>query len=202
MIDFYQGGGIRHMEVKLLLLVARNFGSLGPILQKEIYFDYYNLVYGAVMCMVRDHATTEDILQESFIKIIKNIPQLDTESKLKAWIKVVVRNTTYNYLRKNKRNRIEIDSESVFINDNVEFSTNSGATEEQVELKTMVEVIGKLIENIQPEFRTLIEMRWKQDLSYKEIGEELGLSEDAVKYKLHRARELIKKKFLKEWGEY
>jgi RNA polymerase sigma-70 factor (ECF subfamily) len=44
-------------------------------------------------------------------------------------------------------------------------------------------------------------MRWKYDMSYKEIAEVLGTDEKTVKYKLHRARSAIKCKFLQEWSE-
>jgi DNA-directed RNA polymerase specialized sigma24 family protein len=48
--------------------------------------------------VVKDHAATEDILQEAFLKIILKIHQLESRENIRAWIKVVVRNTMYNYL--------------------------------------------------------------------------------------------------------
>ncbi len=67
--------------------------------------------------MVKDHAATEDIIQEAFLKVIRNVPIVDNETQLKSWLKVVVRNTTYNYIRKNKKNCNQIDSDNVFLDE-------------------------------------------------------------------------------------
>ena len=151
--------------------------------------------------MVNDHAATEDIIQEAFLKVVQKIPAVENEAQLKGWIKVVVRNTTYNYIRKNKKNRNLIDADCVFIDDDPSFAIAAETIEAEVEMKVMSEAIGKYLQDLKPEYRVLIEMRWKQELSYKEIAGELDLSEETVKYKLHRARESIKKRFVKEWGE-
>lgn len=73
--------------------------------------------------------------------------------------------------------------------------------ESEVELKVMSQTLGNLMKELKPEYRVLIELRWQQELSYNEIAEALEFSEDTVKYRLHRARETIKKRFIKEWGD-
>ena len=152
------------------------------------------------MYMVQDHGAAEDIIQETFLKVVKHIPVVENEGQLKAWIKAVVRNTTYSYLKKNKKNRNEMDIDNYSKNEGIEFSSDKEAIEVEIELKAMSEGIGTYLNDLNPENRILMEMRWKQDLSYKEIAAELGCTEQTVKYKLHRAREAIKKRFLKEWG--
>lgn len=190
------------MESKLLLIITLDFEALNHIIQKEIYQEFYRLIYPQVIYMVKDHAATEDIIQESFLKVIQNVPAaLDTESKLKAWLRVVVKNTTYNFLRKNKKIRNEVGSDSVYIYDNIEYSTGSKSTEDEIELKVMSESIKSYLNDLKPEFKALLELRWKQQLSYKEIAEELEIPAKTVKYKLHRAREAIKKRFQKDWGD-
>ena len=152
------------------------------------------------MYMVQDHGAAEDIIQETFLKVVKHIPVVENEGQLKAWIKAVVRNTTYSYLKKNKKNRNEMDIDNYSKHEGIEFSSDKEAIEVEIELKAMSEGIGTYLNDLNPENRILMEMRWKQDLSYKEIAAELGCTEQTVKYKLHRAREAIKKRFLKEWG--
>jgi len=152
------------------------------------------------MYMVQDHGAAEDIIQETFLKVVKHNPVVENEGQLKAWIKAVVRNTTYSYLKKNKKNRNEMDIDIFSKNEGIEFSSDKEAIEVEIELKAMSEGIGTYLNDLKPENRILMEMRWKQDLSYKEIAAELGCTEQTVKYKLHRAREAIKKRFIKEWG--
>jgi RNA polymerase sigma-70 factor (ECF subfamily) len=188
------------MESKLLLLFASNFGSIDRALQREVYHEFYHLVYGATIYMVNDHAAAEDIIQESFLKALKNLPNLENEIKLRNWIKVVARNNAYNYLRKNKKNRNEATIESVFINES-EITTEAETLEKEVEIKIMTESLVEILHKVKPEYRILIEMRWKQNLSYKDMADHLGINEELVKSKLHRAREAVKKRFLMEWGD-
>jgi RNA polymerase sigma-70 factor (ECF subfamily) len=188
------------MESKLLLLLASNFTSLDRELQKEVYHEFYALVYAPIMYMVKEHAATEDIIQESFFKTIRKLPVVENEAKLKSWIKTVARNDTYNYLRKSKKYRNELSVDSVFIN-NATNLTAAATVESEIELKHMTEAIGRCIQDLKQEYRILIEMRWKQNYSYKEIALELGINEDVVKSQLYRAREAVKKRFLKQWGD-
>ena len=192
--------GERCLKNTLLLLSSANFGALDSSLQRAVYHEYYTMVYRVIMYMVQDHGAAEDIIQETFLKVVKHIPVVENEGQLKAWIKAVVRNTTYSYLKKNKKNRNEMDIDNYSKNEGIEFSSDKEAIEVEIELKAMSEGIGTYLNDLNPENRILMEMRWKQDLSYKEIAAELGCTEQTVKYKLHRAREAIKKRFLKEWG--
>jgi RNA polymerase sigma-70 factor, ECF subfamily len=189
------------MEDIFLLLSTSSFESQNDDLQREIYFAFYHFYYPVVFFMVKDHAATEDILQEAFLKIILKIHQLESRENIRAWIKVVVRNTMYNYLRKHKNIRNEVDTDSVFINNNVDYSTGYDSIEKHVESTIMSESISKLINELRPEYKVLIELRWKREMSYKEIGEELNLNENTVKSRLHRIRESVKKRFLREWGD-
>lgn len=187
------------MDNVLLLLTSSNFSALDIAIQRSVYREFYTLFYRVIIHMVKDHAATEDIIQEAFMKLIRNIPVVDNETQLKGWLKVVVRNTAYNYIRKNKKNCNHVDSNSVFLSNNIDYATDAEMIEDKVEMKLMADTIGRYLQDLKPEFRCLIELRWKKDMSYKEIAEELQTTEDKVKYKLHRVRNSIKKRFIKEW---
>ncbi|WKL02333.1 sigma factor [Paenibacillus amylolyticus] len=90
------------MANRLQLLLASDFHNLGSALQEEVYYEYYNMVHGLIVYIIKERAAAEDIIQEAFIKIIKNKPIFEDEVKLKAWLKVVTWNTAINYLRKIK----------------------------------------------------------------------------------------------------
>lgn len=92
------------------------------------------------------------------------------------------------------------DDRTVFL-DNLVFVSPMGSTESEIELKIMSEEIGRWLQELKPEYRALIELRWKQELSYKEMADMLDTNESTVKHKLHRAREAMKKRFVKLWGE-
>ncbi|PAD74467.1 RNA polymerase sigma factor, partial [Paenibacillus campinasensis] len=108
--------------------------------------------------------------------------------------------STMNYLRKNKKYRNQIDVERVFINEE-QMVVSSINVEQQVESNMLEESIEQYLHQLKPEYRILIEYRWKHGLSYREIGELLGIREDIVKQRLFRARESVKKMLYREWGE-
>lgn len=187
------------MANRLQLLLASDFHNLSPALQEEVYYEYYNMVHGLIVYIIKERAAAEDIIQEAFIKIIKNKPLFESELKLKAWLKVVTRNTAINYLRKNKNNRNQLDTDSVFI-DMETINQTSASVETTVETQMMQESIEFYLSQLKPEYRVLIEMRWKEGLSYREMAEFLDTSEEIVKQRLFRARGSIKKQLHKEWG--
>ncbi|MCL6661893.1 RNA polymerase sigma factor [Paenibacillus amylolyticus] len=187
------------MANRLQLLLASDFHNLGYALQEEVYYEYYNMVHGLIVYIIKERAAAEDIIQEAFIKIIKNKPIFEDEVKLKAWLKVVTRNTAINYLRKNKNNRNQLDTDSVFI-DMETMNQTAASVESMVETQMMEESIEYYLRQLKPEYRVLVELRWKKGLSYREMAELLDTSEDIVKQRLFRARGSIKKKLHKEWG--
>ncbi|MFK0521879.1 RNA polymerase sigma factor [Paenibacillus illinoisensis] len=187
------------MANRLQLLLASDFHNLSPSLQEEVYYEYYNMVHGLIVYIIKERAAAEDIIQEAFIKIIKNKPSFENEVKLRAWLKVVTRNTAINYLRKNKNNRNQLDTDSVFI-DMETINQTAASVESTVETQMMQESIEFYLEQLKPEYRVLIELRWKEGLSYREMAELLDTSEEIVKQRLFRARGSIKKQLHKEWG--
>lgn len=189
------------MQGKLPLLLQTRFETLTPDLQREIYMEYYQSVYATVVYMTEDHAAAEDIIQDSFLKVIKHVPRIENEGSLNGWIRAVVRNTAYSYFRKMKKYRNDIDSESVYINNTVNYATDSDTISNEVELNLMVEQITRYLQELKPDYQAIVELRWKQGLSYKEIAEQLDTTDRVIKHKLHRARESIKKRFIRDWGD-
>lgn len=187
------------MPNHLTLLFTSDFYSLPTHLQKEVYHDFYKLVYPLVYFIVKDHQAAEDIIQESFLRAIHKSLQLQDLDKLEVWLKALARSVTLNYLRKFKRARNELDGEDVL------FSENSAAgyatpIENEVEAKMMREAICRYVSVLKPEYRQLIAMRWNEQLTYKEMAAAMNTSEGVVRQKLFRAREAVKIKLEEEWG--
>lgn len=190
------------MPSQLTLLAAGKFEALHASVQKEIYKEFYELVYGSVYYMTLDHGSTEDIIQESFLKVIRHAPPIVDEAKLKSWIRTVVKNSVYSFLRKSKKYRNETDVESVVINNEHFFAGQTAASvEQEIEFKLMSEAAERALNELKPEYQALIELRWKRELSYKEMADLLDTSEETIKHKLHRAREAMRRRFAKLWGE-
>ncbi|KQN99867.1 RNA polymerase sigma factor [Paenibacillus sp. Leaf72] len=188
------------MTSKLLLLLSPDFSKLGSTIQEEVFKDFYHLTYGPIMYMVKDHSAAEDIIQEVFYKSISHTPQVQDERQLIAWIRVLVKNKTLNYLRKHKKIRNEVELESVFIETGAMQSPYSATVECEVEAKLLEEELITCMLEMKPEYRLLIELKWKRQFSYREIAEHLNSTEDIIRQKLYRARKALKDKWDKKRG--
>ncbi|MDO7904861.1 sigma-70 family RNA polymerase sigma factor [Paenibacillus sp. JX-17] len=185
------------MSSQLYLLLENHFTSLSTSLQKKVYLEYHHMMYGLIVYMIKDPIAAEDIIQESFIKIINNKPEFECEAKLKAWLKVVTRNTAINYLRKHKY-CCSMDHESA-VSSVEAYSQVQPSVEDLVETKMLQEAIEYYLTLIKPDYKVLIELRWKRGLSYREIAEITGTREETVKQRLYRARESIRRWICKDW---
>lgn len=188
------------MKERLDWLLVADFHDLTEIAQEEVYYGYYELVYGIIRYIVKEHEATEDIIQDSFLIIVEKKPTFDHRSAMRSWLKTVARNSTINFLRKNKKYRNHVDTNSVYMStDPLHQATNS--VEQIVEVMLMEEAIMTHLSTLKPEYRRMVEYRWKFGMSYKEIADQLNICEKVVRQRLFRTREGIKIMLFKEWGE-
>jgi RNA polymerase sigma-70 factor (ECF subfamily) len=189
------------MSKYLAELFTNDFHTLDKGLQEQVYQEYYLFVYPTIYFILRDHTGVEDIIQESFLRAVRKAPLLKEKDKYEGWIKKLTRNVTLNHLRKHKRNRDELDAESVFImKESGPSAQKTIPLEKEVELKIMREAIVAYINELSPAYRQIIAMKWINNLSYKDMASELGVTEGVIRQRLYRARDAIRQRFLEEWG--
>lgn len=191
---------IAGMSKHLTLLFTADFFELPPTLQREVYIEFYKLTYPLVYFILKDHQLAEDVIQESFLRVLDKSKQLDDIKKMESWIKTLSRNVAINFFRKLKKARNELGADDVFIYRMLSENGRQLSPDEEVEANLIRESIESYIHDLKPEYRQLIEMRWIGQLSYKEMAATLGIPENGVKQKLYRAREAIRAKLKEEWG--
>ncbi|WP_244208893.1 RNA polymerase sigma factor [Paenibacillus ferrarius] len=168
--------------------------------QEQIYQEFYIFVYPMIYFILRDHAGVEDIIQESFLRAVRKAPLLQEIDKYESWIKKLTRNVTLNHLRKHKRNRDELETELLLsMKESAPTSEYLVSLDKEVELKLMREAIITYINQLSPAYRQIIAMKWIHNLSYKDMANELGVTEGVVRQRLFRARDVIKQRLLEEW---
>ncbi|OCT14633.1 RNA polymerase subunit sigma-70 [Paenibacillus pectinilyticus] len=180
-----------------------DFNTLDKGLQGQIYKDFYVLVYPMINFILRDHAMVEDIIQESFLRAVHKSYLLTEIDKYEGWLKRLTRNVTLNHLRKHRRNRDELETEMEMmfsIKESAPTSDYSSPPDVEVEMKVMREALIAYINELNPAYRQIIAMKWIHNLSYKEMASELCVTEGVVRQRLFRARDVIKQKFVNEWG--
>ncbi len=182
------------MDEKALIQQLKLPEGKEPAFRKLVQSYQKNLYYH-IRRMTNDHDDTDDILQNTFILVWKNIEKFREESSLKTWLYRIATNETITFLnKKNKRAYSDVEMLENSINHSASNQTQPSGDEIQEKLKT---AIGLL-----PEKQKLVfNMRYFDELSFREISEILETSEGGLKANYHHAVKKIET-FLTsgEWG--
>ena len=150
---------------------------------------YENLVFTVLNRMLRNKEDIEDVCQEVFIKVHKNLKTFQYQSKLSTWIARITYNSAINYLKKNSREGFQDYPKNV---DNFYFTQDNP---EELTIKNNVsDYVNQLIEQLPIQYKTVITLYHINEFSYQEIEEITGMPEGTVKGYLFRARKLLKEK--------
>ncbi|WP_174810932.1 RNA polymerase sigma factor [Paenibacillus alvei] len=179
-------------------LLRRNFHHLDTSSQKLIYHSFRELIYYYIYLMFRDYALAEDVVQESFLKVVEKAPQLKSNTNMKAWLKKVARNTAYDFVKKNKKYHyvpdLKLVNENKFFSRAIEFTVA-----EQVEKQIRDEMLQEALNQLNMKYRNVLFLFYVQEKSYREIAEELQIPEPALAQTLTRARKKLSYYFSKKW---
>lgn len=80
------------------------FDDLSPLVQNKVYRSFYKFVYKDIFYLMKDHALTEDMIQEAFFKVISAVQKHEVYRML-PWIRQVARNITLDYMKKLHKQR-------------------------------------------------------------------------------------------------
>ncbi len=138
---------------------------------------------------VRDPESIDDLCQESFLRAFREIRKLRDASRFSAWLYGIALNVLRDHLRKEARRRSLIT-----FTDEIE-KVESPTVDEGAEKKLAAEELLQAIRDLPERLREPLLLRHSRNLSYREIGEILGIRENTVQVRIFRARKLLRKKF-------
>ena len=157
---------------------------------KLLVRQHERLVTSMIKRVVGNEEDVEDISQEVFIKIYKNLGQFKFESKLSTWIARIAFVTSLYHVRK-------VSGRSATMLDISEFESQHQTQENPENIlikKDVSEYIQVQISKLPLPYRTILTLYHLNELSYQEIGDITGMPEGTVKSYLFRARKLLKDK--------
>ena len=149
---------------------------------------HQRLVVGTVGRMLGTNSDAEDIAQQVFVRVWKNVRRYEPRAKFTTWLLKITRNLVFNELRRRSRHpavplQSETDEEERPLKD--ENAVSPDATLLQQELQQAVDAAIAQLPETQ---RMAVILRRYEELSYEEIAEALDQSVSAVKSLLFRAR--------------
>jgi RNA polymerase sigma factor (sigma-70 family) len=142
---------------------------------------YQEKIYWHVRRLVIDHDDADDLVQEVFIKVWKNLAKFRSDSKLYTWIYRIATNECITFLNKKKqRNHTSLDDVSAELSESLIASSYFNGDKIQMKLQQALLTL--------PEKQRLIfNMKYYDELKYDEISEILGTSVGALKASFHIA---------------
>ncbi|WP_449500856.1 RNA polymerase sigma factor [Aquimarina pacifica] len=161
-----------------------SFGKLVSLYKERLYWHIRN--------MLKNHEDTNDVLQNVFIKIHKNIKNFKGESKLYSWMYRIATNESITFLNKKaKKHNISLDELNNQLVRNLEADVYYDGDQMQLKLQ-------KAIATLPQKQQQVFNMKYFQELKYREMSEILETSEGALKASYHIATKKIED-FLKNY---
>jgi RNA polymerase sigma factor (sigma-70 family) len=159
-----------------------------------IYDRFSDKIYRKCYSFVHDSAKAEDFMHDIFLKLILGLSNYKENSKFSTYIYSITYNYCIDHIRQSKKNQ-EVEFEGDFVDEDTSPWAESNEMDEQK--------LSNTLNLISLEDKSLILMKYQDDLSIKEIGEAMKLSESAVKMRLKRAKEKVRSLYLTNlffWG--
>lgn len=152
--------------------------------QRALYMEHKDRLFAVALRYARDRAEAEDILQEGFIKIYRDLKDYRPIAPLYAWLRTVVVRTALEHIRKRQRRP---QSQAL-----VEDLWDLGE-DEQVSDGLQVQALMQLIQALPDDYRLCFNLYAIEGYSHKEIAQQLSISEANSKMRVSRARGILRK---------
>ena len=159
----------------------------------EAFTLHHRAVFRTARAVVRDSALAEDVTQEVFLRLYRNLDSTPGEDLLRAWLLRVTLNVARNTIRGNTRSMVR-DNE--YHKESVETGFYVDAPEEDYERKIAIEEARRALDKIKEPMRSCLLLK-QQGLSYKEIATTLSIKETNVGSLVARGR----KEFARVYGK-
>jgi len=158
----------------------------------QIYERYKVGLYSFCYRLLGDGNSAEDVVHETFSKVLSEKGKLQNPASLKSWMFTIARNEAFAILGRNKKLRPLTDDDEIFSEE-----TPLSAIETNERMKMLDTLLNKLL----PQYKEVLILREFESMNYEEIAAITGTTISAVKSKLFKARKELMEKakpYLKE----
>ncbi|WP_313374524.1 RNA polymerase sigma factor [Chishuiella sp.] len=147
----------------------------------------WNKVYSYVWGKIKNEEEAEDITIETFTKVFAKLKLYNQDFDFTTWVISIAHNTMIDHIRKSSKFGISIYDETQLLN----VLEDQPSPEEYLILKQDNDKLTEAIDKLKDPYKRIIELRYIEDKTYKEIADELNLSLANVKVRLLRAKQLL-----------
>jgi RNA polymerase sigma-70 factor (ECF subfamily) len=157
---------------------------------EQVVFTFEKPIFNYLFRLLGNKPDAEDAVQDTFIKVYKNLKTYQPEKKFSTWVFAIAINTAYDSLRKRKY-VIETDiTEAINLKDETKIGEDPYYTAER---EVNAQMVQKHLNQLKPVQKNLILLYYYKEFSLQEIADLLNMPLGTVKTNLFRAREELKK---------
>jgi len=156
--------------------------------QFTLYKTYYNVLMSVCMRYNKNKDDASAILNEGFLKILKNLDKYDPKIPFEAWIKRIMINTIIDAFRKNKKERELVQYTDFEETDTLDINIDYNEADKMFD----AEAIERLIQKLPPATQKVFNLFAVDGFSHKEIGKMLNMSVGTSKWHISSARKQLK----------
>ena len=153
---------------------------------RELVRLYQRRVYWLAHNMVGDYQVAQDIGQEAFVRVFKNLGRFDLRRNFYTWLYQIVVNLSIDHLRKVKRFRVSALQGEERVSD-----PSPGPTG-RMERSELQERVQQTIDLLPPKYQAVLALRDIQGFSCREVSRIVGCTNPTARWRLHRARKLFR----------
>lgn len=153
-----------------------------PVAQRQLYDHFTEQMLGVCYRYTKSMDDAEDVLQDGFVKVFRNLKQYKYEGELGGWIRRIMVTTALNFLKKNSRYNYDFS----FDNENLH-----PVADENPEVKMTGKELADLVRQLPIGYQTIFNLHAVEGYSHVEIGKMLGINEGTSRSQYARARALL-----------
>jgi RNA polymerase sigma factor (sigma-70 family) len=153
-----------------------------PAAQQLLYTQFAHAMLGLCYRYTKSVADAEDVLQEGFIKVYKNLHQFNGSGELGAWVRRIMVNTAINYLKNQSRYQYDLS----YVGESLH-----PVSDENPELILNAKELADLIRQLPIGYQTIFNLHAVEGYTHVEIGKILGINDTTSRSQYSRARALL-----------
>lgn len=164
-------------------------------LVEVLYERYADKVYRRCISFVKEASIAEDLTHDIFIKVYLNLGRFKQKSKFSTWLYSITYNFCVDYVRKKQKDNV-VDMEDK----EGEITGRDIDTADDLD-HIALDRLTELLEQLKSEDKLILLMKYRDDMSIKDIQVAFDISESAVKMRIKRAKEKLKSLYCETYEE-
>ena len=153
---------------------------------------YQRQVHALALRKVRDFQTAEDITQETFLQVHQKLATLNDPTKFSGWLYAIANHLCIAWYRKNRLQTEALQEIHISEIETEAYSRYIAREHAKTTAEVQHDLVKRLLTKLKESDREVITLHYFEEMTSSEIGDFLGVSENTIKSRLHRARQRLK----------